>query len=137
MNIIARLTKDAEVRTTARDKQVLSFSVAINHSYRNKEGQRVEQPTFLDCSYWISMNIAKALKKGVLVELLGRVSARAWNGKDGAAKAALNFHVSQIKLHGSPVGRREVEKNDAFNPIDKSLSTGASASNTGEDDLPF
>lgn len=42
MNIIGRLTRDAEVRTTSQDKQVVSFSVATNESYRNKQGERIE-----------------------------------------------------------------------------------------------
>lgn len=78
MNIIGRLTRDAEVRTTSQDKQVVNFSVAINDSYRNKQGERIEQTIYFDCSYWISTKIANLLIKGTLVELIGRISARAW-----------------------------------------------------------
>ena len=106
MNITGRLTRDAEVRTTSQDKQVVNFSVAINDSYRNKQGERIEQTTYFDCSYWITPNVAKLLTKGTLVELSGRVSTRAWIGKDGEAHSGLNFHTSQIKLHG---GGRKTE----------------------------
>ncbi len=51
MNIIGRLTRDAEVRTTSKEKQVVNFSVATNDSYRNKQGERIEQTTYFDCSY--------------------------------------------------------------------------------------
>lgn len=47
MNITGRLTRDAEVRTTSQDKQVVNFSVATNDSYRNKQGERVEQTPIL------------------------------------------------------------------------------------------
>jgi single-strand DNA-binding protein len=100
MNIIGRLTRDAEVRTLQSEKQVVNFSVATNDSYKNKQGERIEQTTYFDCSYWITPNVAKLLTKGTLVELTGRVSARAWTGSDGESKAGLNFHTSQIKLHG-------------------------------------
>ena len=43
MNITGRLTRDAEVRTTSQDKQVVNFSVATNDSYKNKQGERIEQ----------------------------------------------------------------------------------------------
>src|SRR3546814_3733834 len=46
------------------------------------------------------------LTKGTLVELSGRVSTRAWTGNDGEPRAGLNFHTSQIKLHG---GSRKAE----------------------------
>jgi single-strand DNA-binding protein len=36
MNIIGRVTKDAQVRTLSNSKQVVNFSVAINDSYRNQ-----------------------------------------------------------------------------------------------------
>ena len=130
MNITGRLTRDAEVRTTSQDKQVVNFSGATNDSYKNKQGERVEQTTFFDCSYWISPNVAKLLTKGTLVELTGRVSARAWTGNDGEARAGLNFHTSNIKLHG---GSRKAETVQATAPSENS---GFTAQGT-EDDLPF
>ena len=105
MNIIGRLTRDAQVRTVLQDKQVVNFSVATNESYKNKQGERVKQTTYFDCAYWISPNIAKILTKGTLVELSGRVYARAWQGSDGQPHAGLNFHTSQIKLHGGGGGK--------------------------------
>ncbi len=100
MNIIGRLTKDAEVRTTPRDKQVVSFSIAANDHYRNKQGERVEQTTYFNCSYWISSTIAQYLTKGSLVEVEGRIGVSAWKDMQGEARANLTVHVNQIKLHG-------------------------------------
>ena len=125
MNITGRLTRDAEVRTTSQQKQVVNFSVAINDSYRNKQGERIEQTTYFDCSYWISPNVALLLTKGTLVELSGRVSTRAWTGNDGELRAGLNFHTSQIKLHG---GGKKSETAQA---------TTSTNNNKAEDDLPF
>jgi single-strand DNA-binding protein len=48
MNITGRLIRDAQVRTTSQEKQVVNFSVAINDSYRNKQGERIEQTTYFD-----------------------------------------------------------------------------------------
>lgn len=130
MNIIGRLTRDAEVRTTSQDKQVVNFSVATNESYRNRQGERVEQTTYFDCSYWISAKVATLLTKGTLVELSGRVSTRAWVSKDGEPRAALNFHTSQIKLHG---GSRKTENVKATAQSENNGMAGQST----EDDLPF
>ena len=89
MNIIGRLTKDAEVRTLSNEKQVVNFSVAINDSYKNKEGERIEQTTYFDCAYWFSPKVAQILTKGTVVELTGKVSARAWTGNNGEAHAEI------------------------------------------------
>ena len=130
MNIIGRLTRDAEVRTLENNKQVVNFSVAINDSYKNKQGERVELPTFLDCAYWLSAKITDYLTKGTLVELTGRVSARAWVGSDGEPKAGLNFHTSNIKLYG---GSRRTETAQADVQTENNKVTPQDT----EDDLPF
>ncbi|GAA6766870.1 hypothetical protein AAFH68_28170 [Flavobacterium sp. CGRL1] len=130
MNIIGRVTKDAEVRTLSNSKQVVNFSVATNESYRNKEGERVEQTTYFECAYWISPKVAGILTKGTLVELSGRVSARAWTGNNGEPRAGLNFNTSQIKLHGS------VKKSDTADTAPKGESK-TPAVQPPADDLPF
>ena len=125
MNIIGRLTRDAEVRTLDSGKQVVNFSVAVNDSYKNKQGERVELVEFFNCSYWRSPNAAKILTKGVLVSLTGRVSASAWTNKDGQPKAGLNFHTSDIKpLTGKNTGAAMA-------------TIPATIENETGDDLPF
>jgi len=100
MDIIGRVTADAQVRTLSEDRKVVNFTVAVNDSYKAKNGERVTQTEFFDCSYWIGSGIAQYLTKGSLVGLSGRVSARAWINGEGEAKAGLNFHTSKITLHG-------------------------------------
>lgn len=98
MNIIGRVTRDAEVRITSQQKQVVSFSIAINDNYRNKNSENIEQTSYFDCSYWINMNVAKLLTKGSLVELTGRLNLRTWKSYDGESQAGLNFHTESINM---------------------------------------
>ncbi|WKS95901.1 single-stranded DNA-binding protein [Riemerella columbina] len=130
MNITGRLTRDAEVKALPNDRKVVNFSIAVNDHYRNKQGEDIQQTAFFDCAYWQGANVAKILTKGALVELTGRVSARAWLGKDGAPKAGLNFHTSKIKLHAS--GQRQSTETSNG----KSVITPQPIDET-EDDLPF
>lgn len=136
MNITGRLTKDAQVRTLSEGRQVVNFSVAVNESYRNKKGEKVEQTTFFDCAYWISAKVADILTKGALVELAGRVSARAWTGNDGEPRAGLNFNTSQITLHA---GGRKSETPQALQSSEPAVETAAKKLTVKEpeDDLPF
>ena len=94
------MTADAQVRTLSDDRKVVNFSVAVNDSYKAKNGERVTQTELFDCSYWIGAGIAQYLTKGSIVELSGRVSARACVNGSGEAKAGLNFHTSKITMHG-------------------------------------
>ncbi|WP_119790758.1 single-stranded DNA-binding protein [Flavobacterium anhuiense] len=136
MNITGRVTRDAEVRTLSNSKQVVNFSVAVNESYRNKKGEKVEQTTFFECAYWISAKVAGILTKGALVELAGRVSARAWTGNDGEPRAGLNFTTSQITLHA---GGRKAESTQAVQSAEPAIQgeNKKVALKEPEEDLPF
>ena len=100
MNIIGRVTRDAEVRTLSENKQVVNFSIAVNDSYKPKNGEKVTHTEFFDCSYWLATGIAQYLTKGSIVELSGRLSTRAYLDNEGKPKAGLNFHTAAITLHG-------------------------------------
>ncbi|STD04964.1 single-stranded DNA-binding protein [Chryseobacterium carnipullorum] len=49
MNIVGRITRNAEINHLKDDKQVVNFSVAINDSYKTKQGERREQTTYYNC----------------------------------------------------------------------------------------
>jgi single-strand DNA-binding protein len=125
MTIIGRLTKDAVVKTLKSEKQVVSFSVCIHDGYKNKTiGAWVSIPTFYNCSYWLSSNVASILKKGNLVELTGRISVNPYKDLQGEAQASLNFHVDTIKVH------QTTKKED-------SAAVAKAETATPADDLPF
>lgn len=136
MNIIGRLTKDAEVRKLSNQKQVVNFSIATNDNYRNKQGERIEKTTYFECAYWISPKVADFLTKGTLVELSGRAYTSAWLGKDGEPHAGLNFHTSQIKVHSSNK-RAENKSSEAKKTAKKEISNSKSNDSEKDDDLPF
>jgi len=100
MDITGRLTADAQVRTLSDNREVVNFSVAVNESYKPKDGERVTHTEFFDCSYWLWSGIAQYMTKGTIVQITGRLSTRAWINADGEPKAGLNFHTAAIKLHG-------------------------------------
>lgn len=105
MEIVGRLTADAKVNTLKDGRQVVNFSVAVNDSYKPKGNeQAVKVTNYFNCSYWVNPAIAEHLSKGTLVEIYGRIGVNAWTNADGEAKATLNFHVNNIKLHGKPKG---------------------------------
>lgn len=131
--IVGRITQNAKINTLKNDKKVVNFSVAINDSYKTKQGERKEQTIYYNCSYWINAKIAEYLTKGTLVELSGRISSSAWIGKDGEIKSGLNFHTSNIKLHG---GKQKYDNNNNPATNQQSVNDNPFADET-DDDLPF
>lgn len=139
MDITGRLTADAQVRSLPEGRKVVNFSVAVNDTYKAKNGERVTQTEFFDCSYWIGTGIAQYLTKGSIVELSGRVSARAWVDSEGQAKAGLNFHASKITLHGggATAGKPKADKHPQAEPVAVEVQ-GTQVNPDGQhDDLPF
>jgi single-strand DNA-binding protein len=139
MDITGRVTADAQVRTLSEDRKVVNFSVAVNDSYKAKNGERITQTEFFDCSYWIGSGIAQYLTKGSIVELSGRVSARAWVDSEGQPKAGLNFHTSKITLHGGGATADKPKSQQPLQAVPEPMEvTGTQVSPNGQDDdLPF
>jgi single-strand DNA-binding protein len=131
MNIIGRLTGDAKVSTLHNSSKVVNFSVAVNDSYKKKDGERVQLTEYFECAYFLSPEVADYLTKGTLVEVTGRVSARAWMGRDGEPRASLNFHTSNIKFldGGKKAERPEIDLT--------AKGKKNEAKKDGHDDLPF
>ena len=123
MTIVGRLTKDAVVNQLKDEREVVNFSVALNEFYKPKNGEAVKLTTFINCSYWMNSKVAERLKKGSLIELSGRIYVTAYTDLNGNAKASLNCHVNNIKIHQ---WAKENEVIATTNPKDEK-----------EEDLPF
>jgi single-strand DNA-binding protein len=131
MEIQGRLTADAIIGTTKNNKQVVNFDVAVNDRYKNKAGELITQTEFFRCAFWLGTNVAKALTKGTIVNLSGRVSPRAWIDGNGEAKAALNFNTSNIKILGGGT------KSTTEQPAAKAANKASEVPQMEADDLPF
>ena len=128
MEIIGRLTADAKVNELKDGRKVVNFSIATNDNYKPKDSDELKQvTTYFNCSYWINSKVAKALTKGTLAELYGRISVSTYMNTAGETKASLNFHVNNIKLHGKPTAEK----------TGKLLSMVTAENEEAGDDLPF
>jgi len=100
MEITGRLVADATVRAVNENRKVTGFRVAINRRYKSG-GEQKEETTYVDCSYWRGEGLAPYLKKGLLVQLYGHMTARPWVSRDGEPMASLNFHTNEVTLLGA------------------------------------
>src|ERR1700759_628563 len=128
MEIIGRLVADAKVNELTDGRKVVNFNIAMNENYKVKGSDEIKKTTiYFNCSYWINDRIAKVLTKGTLVELYGRIGVSTYSNSEGDVKAALTFHVNNVKLHGKSA------KNEAI----QVLTAEANANKQSEDDVPF
>ncbi|QES88941.1 single-stranded DNA-binding protein [Rhizosphaericola mali] len=140
MEITGRLTRDAQVRTTQTDKEVVGFTIAINDSYRKKGATEVTQlVTYIDCSYRRSAAIATYLTKGTIVQLSGRLNEpRIWQDMEGTPRANLSFTVGEIKiLGGGTKSNGGSTQETKLTKDSKAAQAVAVPTDAVADDLPF
>ena len=98
MEITGRVTADAAVRR-AGEKEVLSFSIAVNDRYKVAgSSEYKEVTTFINCSYWLSMKAAQWVKKGAVVLLNGRLGMHVYINSEGNPIGSIDFHVNAINI---------------------------------------
>lgn len=98
MEIIGRLTEEATVNRLNDGREVVNFCIAINERYKTKEGEVKKTTAFINCSYWVSPNVAEHLHKGMIVSLYGSLSSKAYIDQHGEAQPVLYYHVNNIKF---------------------------------------
>ncbi len=99
MEFTGRITADAKFSTVKGNKELVTFSVALNDRYRDKAtGETKEFVTFINIAWWKGTGIAKILKKGAIVTVVGRLSVNGYTDKEGRAKASITCHANEIKL---------------------------------------
>lgn len=81
--LVGRLTKDPELRYTPSGVAVATFTLAVNRTFTNQQGER--EADFINCVVWRkpAENVANFLKKGSLAGVDGRLQTRNYEGQDG------------------------------------------------------
>lgn len=97
MELTGRLTSDAKVKTLKDKRQVVTFSVALN-DYFTSQGEKKQETTYYQCSYWVRVKAAPLLTKASIVQLFGKVGQNVYKGMDGEVNAFLTFHVNRFKI---------------------------------------
>ncbi len=81
--LVGRLTKDPELRKTANGSSVVNFTIAINRTFTNANGER--ETDFIQCVAWsrTADNMATYVRKGSLIGVDGRIQTRNYENQSG------------------------------------------------------
>lgn len=98
--VAGRLTADPELRTTTSGDQVVSFSIASNRYWRDKNGQKQESTEFHNIVVWGRQAevVNQFSKKGSIILIEGRLQTRSWEGKDGQNRKTTEIVAENIQL---------------------------------------
>lgn len=83
--LIGNLGRDPELKYLEGNVARANFSLATSDSYKDKNGNRVDQTEWHNIVMWrgLAESAEKYLKKGTQVYIEGKLQTRQWNDKDG------------------------------------------------------
>ncbi|KAF0513430.1 single-stranded DNA-binding protein [Pediococcus acidilactici] len=135
--LIGRLTKDVELRYTAKGDAVASFTVAVNRQFTNSQGER--EADFINCVMWrkAAENFAKYTHKGSLVGIEGRIQTRSYENQQGQRVYVTEVVSDNFSLLDSkPKGNQQNNARQASTPGDP-FTNGGQSIDISDDSLPF
>jgi len=102
---MGNLTRDPELRTTPNGASVCSFSLALNRSYKNAEGNWTEATDYIDIVAWgpLGERVAQYLSKGRPALVSGRLQSRSWE-QDGLKRNKVEVVANDVTFLGGPGG---------------------------------
>ena len=139
--LIGHLGQDCTTRTLEGGRVVTSFSVAYSEQWKNAAGEKQERVIWFNCSYFTAQTpgVADYLRRGSLICVTGKVSARAYIGNNQQAAASLELNVDTIKLLSTPKRDEQPATNPLPHPdtVLRNDATDIPSPAVNGDDLPF
>ena len=135
--ITGNLTRDPELRTTPSGSSVCSFSVAVNRTFRDANGEQKDSVSFLDCSAWgkLGETISQYAKKGTSVLVSGRLEQHSWDDKNtGQKRSRVEIVVEDFNFIGG--GNREGNSNSYPNSASSNTEPSPESNDSVPDDIP-
>lgn len=126
VSLVGRLTKDVELRYTPSNVAVATFTLAVNRTFKNENGDR--EADFINCVMWRQQaeNLANWAKKGALIGITGRIQTRSYDNQQGQRVYVTEVVAETFQLLESK-GQQQAPD----------FSRQGAAMDISDDDLPF
>ena len=105
--LIGNLVADPELRTTVSGKSVCNFRIAVRKRFTGQahqdNGQPQQDADFFSIVTWdrIAENCSKFLAKGRKVCVIGSISNRKFEGRDGTTRYTMEVNASEVEFLSS------------------------------------
>ena len=123
--LVGNLGRDPELKYLEGNVARVNFSLATSDSYKDKNGNRVDQTEWHNIVMWrgLAESAEKYLKKGTQVYIEGKIQTRQWNDKDGNKRntteiVAESYQILQRRDNNNPAndgGDTSFDKQDSSN----------------------
>lgn len=112
VSLHGRLTADPELRITKTDKPVVTFTLAVDRDFGDKETD------FVTCVAWnkTAEFLHTHFVKGSQAVVCGRLQSRKWEDKDGSKRVAWEVVAERVYFAGDK--KSPSAPSPAFSPHD-------------------
>ncbi|NVJ45714.1 MAG: single-stranded DNA-binding protein [Cytophagia bacterium] len=103
VQLIGRLGQDPEVRTLTSGKKLTTFSVATSDSYRNSNGDKVEETQWHNIVAWgkVGEIASEYLTKGQEVALEGKLTHKSYETQNGEKRYVTEINLNELLMIGA------------------------------------
>ena len=136
--LVGRLVKDPELRKTASDISVATFTIAVDNAVKEQDGTRGS--LFLDCRVYRDQadNVAKYTRKGSKVAVDGSLNQRNFVRQDGSKGKVIEVYVDSVTfLDPNPNRENTAIEEPKFDDVPAPSSSNLDPIDLPDDDLPF
>jgi len=83
--LMGNLTRDPELRYTPSGQPVCDFGIAVNRTFKGRDGQQRDETCFVDVTMWGKRGvvISEYFAKGRPIFIEGRLQYDTWEGANG------------------------------------------------------
>ena len=143
--LTGRLTADPELRYTANNTPVTSFSIAVNRRFTKAE-QGQQTVDFINIVTWSQRAefVSRYFKKGNPILICGQLQTRTWTDNQGQKRYATEVIADEVSFVSGPTGANGAPSQgstytpDAYATPSYNSASGASFEEIpGDDSLPF
>lgn len=112
--LMGNLTRDVELKHTPTDQSVATIGLAVNRTFKTREGENREETTFVDCEAWgrTAEVMSQYLSKGRPVFIEGRLKLDQWEDREtGKNRSKLKVVIDNFEFvdaRGGEGGGRHV-----------------------------
>ena len=102
VTLVGNITRDPELRFTNTGQANVTFGLAVNRRWQNRQTQEWEEATsFFDVVCWREMaeNVSESLTRGSRVIVNGRLEQRSWETQDGDKRSKVEVVADEVMRH--------------------------------------
>lgn len=102
--LIGRLTRDPELRYTSSNIPSATFSLAVDRTFTNQNGER--DADFINIVVWRKQaeNVKNYLAKGSQVAIDGRIQTRTYDAQDGSKRYVTEVVADNVQFLSRATG---------------------------------